>query len=301
MLRTICRETGRADLQSLPITRKFYPMNFTQRVRTVQRSSNSLLCIGLDTDINSIPRFLHTHVDPVFEFNRRIIEATKDLVCAYKLNLAFYEALGENTWYTVHQTLAAIPEELLTIGDAKRGDIGNSSEMYAKLLMHDYEFTATTIHPYMGFDSIVPFLKNPAQGVFVLAVTSNPGARDFQYLPVRGKPLYEQIIRKVRTWNAKKNCGLVVGATRPKEIRRVRTLAPDLPLLIPGVGAQGGDLKAAVRYGCDAKGELALVNLSRSILYASHGEDFAAAARASATAIRDDINRYRTQFFSPRR
>jgi orotidine-5'-phosphate decarboxylase len=276
-------------------------MNFLQRVRSVQRKTGSLVCIGLDTDTSKIPRSLLNHDDPVYEFNRRIIKATSDLVCAYKLNLAFYETLGENAWYTIHRTLAAIPEEIITIGDAKRGDIGNTSEMYARHLLEGYGFTATTVNAYMGFDSVAPFLKNPQQGAFILALTSNPGAKDFQYLPSHGKPLYEQVIRKVITWNTKKNCGLVVGATRPEELRRVRRLAPDLPLLIPGVGAQGGDLRAAVRYGCDTRGTLAIINASRSILYASGGDDFADAARAATVALKEEINRHRKEFFTKRR
>jgi len=272
-------------------------MNFSQRLRRIQRKHNSLLCIGLDTDINKIPEFLFAYGDPMFEFNRRIIEATRDLVCAYKINLAFYESAGEHGWYTVHQTLARIPEEIITIGDAKRGDIGNSSEMYAKLLVDDYEFAASTVNPYMGLDSVAPFLRNAHQGAFILALTSNPGAKDFQYLKAGGRPLYEQVIRKVNVWNRKKNCGLVVGATRPRELQRVRKLTPDMPILIPGIGAQGGDLRSAIRYGCDANGEMAVINASRSIIYASRGEDFAAAARTAAVALRDEINEHRARFF----
>ncbi|MGA9117965.1 MAG: orotidine-5'-phosphate decarboxylase [Bacteroidota bacterium] len=272
-------------------------MNFSQRLRRIQRKANSLLCIGLDTDISKVPESLFAYGDPVFEFNRHIIDATKDLVCAYKINLAFYESTGEHGWYTVHQTLARIPEEIVTIGDAKRGDIGNSSEMYAKLLVDDYEFGATTVNPYMGEDSVQPFLKNSYQGAFILAVTSNPGAKDFQYLKVKGRPLYEQVIRRVKKWNRKKNCGLVVGATRPKELQRIRHLVPDMPILIPGIGAQGGDLKSAIRYGCDRHGELAVINASRSIIYASGGEDFATAARRAAIALRDEINALRGKYF----
>jgi orotidine-5'-phosphate decarboxylase len=272
-------------------------MNFSQRLRSIQRKNRSLLCIGLDTDIDKIPEFLFAYGDPVFEFNRRIIDATRDLVCAYKLNLAFYESTGEHGWYTVHQTLARIPEEIVTIGDAKRGDIGNSAERYARLIVDDYEFTACTVNPYMGGDSVKPFLKNSRQGVFILALTSNPGAKDFQYLKAGGKPLYEHVIARAKRWNTKKNCGLVVGATRPKELQRIRKLAPDLPFLIPGVGAQGGDLRLAVRYGCDRHGELAVINASRSIIYASGGEDFAPAARRAALAMRDEINSYRDRYF----
>lgn len=272
-------------------------MNFTQRLCRIQRKNRSLLCIGLDTDINRIPEFLFAYGDPVYEFNRRIIDATKDLVCAYKINLAFYESTGEHGWYTIHQTLARIPEEIVTIGDAKRGDIGNSSELYAKLIVDDYEFAACTVNPYMGEDSVRPFMKNSRQGAFVLALTSNPGARDFQYLKAGGRPLYEHVVAKVKRWNRKKNCGLVVGATRPGELRRIRKLAPDLPLLIPGVGAQGGDLKLAVRYGCDRNGELAVINASRSVIYASGGAGFAEAARVAASALREEINGYRQKFF----
>lgn len=268
-------------------------MNFVQRLRKIQRKHKSLLCIGLDTDLTKIPEFLFEYGDPIFEFNRRIIDATKDLVCAYKINLAFYECTGEHGWYTVHQTLARIPEEIVTIGDAKRGDIGNSAEMYARLIVDDYEFAACTVSPYMGEDSVQPFIKNRTQGAFILALTSNPGAKDFQYLKVSGRPLYEHVVARARKWNTKKNVGLVVGATRPKELQRIRRMVPDMPILIPGVGAQGGDLKSAVQYGCDKKGELAIINASRSIIYASGGDNFAAAAREAALAMRDEMNRYR--------
>jgi orotidine-5'-phosphate decarboxylase len=268
-------------------------MDFVPKLRRIQRKHKSLLCIGLDTDVKKIPQFLFEYGDPVFEFNRRIIEATKDLVCAYKINLAFYESGGEGGWRAMHQTLGAIPEEIITIGDAKRGDIGNSAEMYARLLVDDYKFAACTVNPYMGEDSVHPFLKNREQGAFVLALTSNPGARDFQYLKVSGRPLYEHVVARAKKWNSKKNIGLVVGATRPKELQRIRRMVPDMPILIPGVGAQGGDLKAAVQYGCDAKGELALINASRSIIYASGGENFAVEAREAALAMRDEMNKYR--------
>ena len=162
-------------------------MNFSQRLRRIQKKNDSLLCIGLDTDVNTIPEFLFEWGDPVYEFNRRIIDATKDLVCAYKINLAFYEVAGEHGWYTVHQTLARIPEEIVTIGDGKRGDIGNSSERYAKLFVDDYEFAASTVNPYMGEDSVAPFLKNSNQGAFVLALTSNPGGARFSVPSGAGK------------------------------------------------------------------------------------------------------------------
>jgi orotidine-5'-phosphate decarboxylase len=270
---------------------------FLKRLRDISRKNNSLLCIGLDVDPLQVPESLYRWGDPQFEFNRAIIEATKDIVCAYKLNISFYESVGEHGWYTVHQTLARIPEEIVTIGDGKRGDIANSSERQAHLICNDWEFGASTVNPYMGYDSVEPFLRRKDQCAFVLAVTSNPGAKDFQYLKAGGKPLYEHVVAKARKWNTKKNVGLVVGATRPAEMKRIRKLAPELPFLIPGIGKQKGDLEAAVRYGCDKRGELAVVNIGRSIIYASTGDDFAEKARAVALKYRDEMNRYREKYF----
>jgi len=268
-------------------------MTFTDRLRSVQQDRRSLLCIGLDTDATKLPATVMSAADPVVAFNKLIIETTHDLVCAYKLNLAFYEAMGERGWHTLRETLAAIPPDVITIADGKRGDIGNSSELYARSLLTELRFGASTVHPYMGFDSIEPFLRYPEHGVFILALTSNPGAKDFQYLKVNGKPLYEHVIARAKKWNIHNNLGLVVGATRPAQLKRIRSLTPGMPLLIPGVGAQGGDLKRAVVYGCDARGFLGIINAGRSILYASSGSDFAAAARQAAQTMRDEINRYR--------
>jgi orotidine-5'-phosphate decarboxylase len=272
-------------------------MSFYDKLRAIQKKNNSLLCIGLDPDLTRMPRHLHDHDNPVGEFCERIVEATNVLACAYKLNLAFFEALGERCWSTVHHVLSCIPPGIITIGDAKRSDIGNSAEIYARSLLDDFKFTATTVNAYMGEDSVQPFIKDPERGAFVLALTSNPGAKDFQYLKIGGKPIYEHVIAKGKKWNTQKNIGFVVGATRPAQLKRVRQLVPDMPLLIPGVGAQGGDVKLAVRYGCDVHGEMALINASRSILYASSGEDFADAAHSAATTLRDKMNKYREQFF----
>lgn len=274
-----------------------FPMNFIDKLKHIQRKNNSLLCIGLDTDVTMGPESLYRWGDPQFEFNRQIIEATKDLVCAYKLNIAFYESVGEHGWYTVHQTLARIPEEIVTIGDGKRGDIANSSERQAHLLCNDWEFAATTVNPYMGKDSVEPFIKRKEQCAFILAVTSNKGSKDFQHLKVKGKPLYEHVVSAAKKWNTKKNIGLVVGATRPAELKRIRSLAPQMPILIPGVGAQKGDLEATVRYGCDKNGELAVINVGRSIIYASNGDNFAEKAREAAIRFRDKINQYREKYF----
>lgn len=272
-------------------------MSFSSRLAQVQERKNSLLCIGLDPDVKKMPKHLLVHENPVGEFCRQIIEATSDLVCAYKLNLAFFEALGTRYWSTIRSVLACVPSGVVTIGDAKRGDIGNTAEMYAQTLLDDFGFDASTINPYMGGDSVQPFVKNAEKGVFILALTSNPGAKDLQYLKAKGRPLFEHVVMKAKKWNVNDNVGFVVGATRPVQLKHIRHLVPRFPLLIPGVGAQGGDARLAVRYGCDAAGRLAVINVSRSILYASGGEDFADAARVSALALRDELNKYREQYF----
>jgi orotidine-5'-phosphate decarboxylase len=268
-------------------------MAFHDTLRDFQRSQQSLLCIGLDTDQAKLPGTLSGRPDAVLEFNRQIIEATHDLVCAYKINLAFYELLGEQCWSLVRETLALIPEGIITIGDGKRGDIGNTSAYYARALREGYGFMASTVNPYMGTDAVGPFLQDPDHGVFILALTSNAGARDFQHLRTRTGPLYEVVVRKARGWNTRGNCGLVVGATRPHQLRRIRQLAPSMPILVPGIGAQGGDLRRAVRYGCDRYGEMGIFTASRSVLYASSGADYASKARAAALALRDEINTLR--------
>jgi len=272
-------------------------MRFYERLRAIQRANNSLLCVGLDPDPEKLPMHLRYCDDPIGEFCRGIIEATSDLVCAYKMNLAFFEALGGRGWLTAHRVLSHMPPNIITIGDAKRGDIGNTAAMYASALLRDFKFTASTVNAYMGEDSVRPFINDPDRGAFVLALTSNSGSRDFQFLKVGGKPLYERVITKARKWNENQNLGFVVGATHPSQLKRIRHLVRDMPLLIPGVGVQGGDLKQAVRYGCDAQGEMALINASRSIIYASGHEDFKEAAHTSAMALRDEINLYREKFF----
>ena len=270
---------------------------FYDRIRAIQEKNNSLLCVGLDPDLKKIPGPLLSCSDPRGEFCERIVQATKDLVCAYKLNLAFFEGCEGAGWSALKRVLASIPDDVITIGDGKRGDIGNTAEMYAGTLLDEFRFTATTVNPYMGEDSIRPFIKNPEQGAFVLALTSNPGAKDFQYLLAKRKPLYEHVVAKAKVWNQDKNIGLVVGATHPAQLKRIRFLVPEVPLLIPGVGAQEGNVELTVRWGCDARGTMALVNASRSIIYASSGEDFADAARISARSLRDEMNVYRRRFF----
>jgi orotidine-5'-phosphate decarboxylase len=273
-------------------------MTFAQKLQKVQRKNKSLLCVGLDTDPGKLPRHLGTSKTAVLQFNRHIIEATSDLVCAYKLNLAFYEALGERGWHIIHETLASIPSEVITIGDGKRGDIGNTAEYYARALYDDLGFDAATVNAYMGYDSVEPFIRSEQHCAFVLALTSNEGSNDFQRVNISGRPFYERIVQAAVKWNVKKNIGLVVGATHPRELQPIRKLASGLPILIPGIGKQGGDLESAVRYGADKSGHLAIINASRSVLYASAGKDFATAARSEAMQLRDQIQKFRDQFFS---
>jgi len=273
-------------------------LNFTTRLLESQKKSNSLLCIGLDTDVAKLPEFLKSHANPQAEFNRRIIEATSDIVCAFKINSAFYEAEAEQGWRALRETRNSIPTDVISIADAKRGDIGNSSERYANIFLKELKFDAVTVNAYMGKDSVAPFIQSGEQCAFILAVTSNAGAKDFQRLKVGRKFLYEKVIEISLKWNTKKNIGFVAGATRPNELRSIRKKAPAVPLLIPGVGAQGGSIESAVRYGCDKNGYLAIINASRSIIYASSAEDFAEAARAEAIKLREEINSWRGRFFT---
>ncbi|MBA4312318.1 MAG: orotidine-5'-phosphate decarboxylase [Chlorobiaceae bacterium] len=272
-------------------------MRFLEKLKLIQNENNSLLCIGLDTDVLKIPPSLQNSNNPQLEFNKRIIEVTSDFVCAYKLNLAFYESAGERGYETIHKTLECIPKEIITIADGKRGDIGNTAEQYAKIIFDDWKFDAATVNPYMGKDSVEPFIKNKNNCAFILALTSNPGSHDFQYLEVSGRPLYEHVVAKATSWNVKKNIGLVAGATHPEELKRIRAMVPEMPLLIPGIGTQKGDMEATVRNGCDKNGLLALINVSRGIIFASGGNDFAARARESAIKIQNEINVIRNNYF----
>ena len=262
-----------------------------EKVNQIIQRKRSLLCVGLDIDIERIPTFLHKEVDPLFLFNREIVEATRDYVAAYKLNIAFYEVLGVPGWELLERTLAILPRDVLLIADAKRGDVGHSSRKYAETYFQTYPFDAVTVSPYLGHDSLEPFLEYEGKGVFVLALTSNPGSIDFQYLKVDHMPLYLKVAEKVMAWNfIYGNCGLVVGGTHANEIAEIRQLVPELPFLVPGIGAQGGNLEVAVRYATDEQGRAALFNVSRSILYASDQTHFAEVAREKARQLRDQIN-----------
>jgi len=268
-------------------------VNFIEKLLNATRKNNSLLCVGLDPDPQLMPNKIG-----VFEFNRAIIDATSDLVCAYKLNLAFYEALDDEGLDALKRTIKYIPDDIPVIGDAKRGDIGNTAKAYAKAIFTNLNCDATTVNPYLGFDSIEPFIQYKDKGVFILCRTSNAGALDFQSLrceePELGyRQLFELVALKASQWNTYGNIGLVVGATYPEELRLIRNSHPDMPLLIPGIGAQRGDLKSAVRYGVNAQGEKAIISSSRQIIYATSGKDFAQAARRVASSLREQINSYR--------
>jgi len=263
-------------------------VRFVSRLLDACRRNSSLLCVGLDPDPAKLP------VKDVFEFNKAIIDATADLVCAYKPNLAFYEALGIRGLQALKKTVAYIPKSIPVIGDAKRGDIGNTAAAYARALFAYYKFDAVTLNPYLGYDSIEPFLDYKDKGVFVLCRTSNSSASDFQDLVDNfGMKFYQSVALRAGDWNTEGNVGLVVGATYPEELREIRKLCPDMVLLIPGIGAQGGDLEQSVKYGVDANKEKAVIVAARQVIYASKGADYAQAARKAAIELRNAINRYR--------
>jgi len=249
----------------------------------------SLLCVGLDTMMESLPEHLRSQPDAMYIFNKAIIEATKDFAVAYKVNTAFYEAEGVKGWVALEKTLAALPDNVLKIADAKRGDIGTSSTQYARAFFEALPFDAITVAPYMGSDSFMPFLNYPNKWTFLLAVTSNSGASDFQFVEsAEGQPLYRKVMATAQRWDAKGYLGFVVGATRPELLRQVRAAAPDKVLLVPGVGAQGGSLHQVMENGV-APGAPVLINSSRSIIYASSGRDFDTAACHAAAKLRDEM------------
>lgn len=271
-------------------------MNRTELIRQI-RKKKSYLCIGLDTDIQKIPHHLQTESDPVFEFNKQIIDATHEYCVAYKPNLAFYEVLGAKGWESLQKTLEYIPTECMTIADAKRGDIGNTSLLYARAFFEQMNFDALTVAPYMGEDSVKPFLEFKNKWVILLAHTSNPGSADFQLIEsgATHRKLYEDVILKAQTWASPDQLMFVVGATQADKMKHVRALAPDYFFLVPGVGAQGGDLEMVSKYGLNKDCGL-LVNSSRSIIYASPGKDFAISAQAEAKKMREAMSIYLEKF-----
>lgn len=249
----------------------------------------SFLCVGLDSDITRIPKHLLDLEDPVFEFNKQIIEATKDLCVAYKPNLAFYESNGVSGWQSLEKSMALIPDNIFTIADAKRGDIGNTSSQYAKAFFESFKFDSITVAPYMGEDSVKPFLAFDDKWVILLALTSNKGSHDFQFAKQDGTvPLYEKVMQTAQSWASPEQLMFVTGATHPEKFEEIRRIAPDNFLLVPGIGAQGGNLQAVCRYGLNKQVGL-LVNSSRGIIFAGDGEDFADKARAAALNIQQQM------------
>ena len=271
-------------------------MTFMSKLRAAWKRNDSLVCVGLDPEPARFPAQIKDGPAPIFQFNKAIIDATAHLVCAYKPQIAHYAACDaehqlERTIEYIRQKHPDIP----VILDSKRGDVGNTAARYAAEAFERYEADAVTVNPYLGTDSLEPFLQYADRGVIVLCRTSNPGARDLQDLDVGGRPLYQKVAEMAAArWNANGNCALVVGATYPAELAEVRALVGDMPLLVPGVGAQGGDVEAVVKNGCTRDGTGLMISSSRAILYASSGEDFAVAARSAAQALRDQINRCRS-------
>jgi len=265
---------------------------FVQQLGRAWERNDSLVCVGLDPEIERFPAHVRAMPSPIFQFNRSIIDATADLVCAYKPQFAHYAAYEaedqlERTIEYIHRVHPGVP----VILDAKRGDIGNTAERYAIEAFERYGADAVTVNPYLGGDSLEPFLRHSERGVIILCRTSNPGAVDLQDLPVGGRPLYQVVAElAARRWNSRGNCLLVMGATYPRELAEVRSIVGEMPLLVPGVGAQGGDVEQAVASGCTRSGTGLIVSSARAILYASAGEDFAQAARAATASLREKIN-----------
>lgn len=270
-------------------------MTFTEKIAAAWRNNNSLVCVGLDTDIDKIPAGVRKAKKPIFEFNKAVVDATADLVCAYKPQIAFYSAAAaeeelQATIAYIHERCPRIP----VILDAKRGDIGSTAELYAKEVFDRYHADAVTVNPYLGGDTLKPYLERKDKGVIILCRTSNPGARDIQDLEVNGKKIYRVVAEKaVKDWNANGNVLLVIGATYPRELSEIRSVSGDMAFLVPGIGAQGGDVEQAVINGKTPDGAGMIINSSRGIIYAGRGDDFAQAARRAAIELRDEINQYR--------
>lgn len=270
-------------------------MNFFAALKETARRNDSLVCAGLDPDLAKLPECVKGLSEPLFEFNRAIIDATKDFVCCYKPQAAYYA--GQDRDGELKKTIAYIHENapgIPVILDVKRGDIGSTANMYAKEVFERYEADAVTVNPYMGYDTLKPFLDRAEKGVFILCRTSNPNSGDLQNLVADGKPLFQHVAELVRDrWNANGNAGIVVGATYPEELKMLRELCPELPFLVPGVGAQGGDVEKVVKFGCTAGKAGIAVNSSRGIIHAGNGPDFAEKAGEAAKKLRDLINSFR--------
>ena len=277
--------------------KKWRKMKFKDKLKKIVAKNNSLLCVGLDSDIMIIPEHIRNGEHPQFTFNKAIIDATYELVCAYKPNSAFYEARGNSGIEAVKMTCDYLKEkypEIVIILDAKRADIGNTNEGYVKFAFDFLGADAITVNQYLGKEALKPFLDRKDKGIFILCRTSNPGAGELQDLKIDDRTLYQVLAEKVaKEWNYNGNCGLVVGATYPSELEIVRHIVGNMPLLIPGVGTQGGDVEKTVKAGVDKDGQNAIINSSRGIIFASSGEDFAQKAKDETKKLKDLINLYR--------
>ena len=252
-------------------------------------NKRSVLCVGLDTDLSKIPMHLMNEEDPVFAFNKAIIDATKDYAVSYKINTAFYEAQGIKGWLAMEKTLNYIPNDIFTIADAKRGDIGNTSEQYARTFFHTYPFDSVTVAPYMGSDSVQPFLNFDGKWAIVLGLTSNNGSADFQLQQCGDELLYQRVLRTVASWGNAENMMFVIGATRKEQLQEVRQLLPHHFFLVPGVGAQGGDVDTVCRNAMNNDAGV-LINVSRGVIYASGKEDFADKAHEAAKKYQQEMS-----------
>jgi orotidine-5'-phosphate decarboxylase len=287
----ICVEINYQEDNQIFLTPTFNKNTYMNRKELFQKISDkkSFLCVGLDTDLSRIPSHLMKESDPIFEFNRQIIEQTADFAVAYKPNIAFYEALGPKGWESLQRTLEYIPKDIFTIADAKRGDIGNTSRLYAKAFFETMDFDSVTVAPYMGADSVKPFLEFENRWVILLALTSNEGSADFQLISSQsGKPLFQEVLEKSSTWGNPDNMMYVVGATRGEKIAEVRKIVPDHFFLVPGVGAQGGSLEDVAKFGMNDHCGL-LVNSSRGIIYAGNDKDFAKKAGKEAKKLQQEM------------
>lgn len=265
-------------------------MNRAALVQAI-KNKKSVLCVGLDTDISKIPQHLLSEADPVFAFNKAIIDATKDYAVSYKLNTAFYEAQGIKGWESMQKTLEYIPDDIFTIADAKRGDIGNTAEQYAKTFFETYPFDSITVAPYMGEDSVKPFMKFDGKWSIVLGLTSNKGSADFQLQPTGDELLYEKVLKTVASWGTSENTMFVIGATRTEQLQHVRSLLPGHFFLVPGVGAQGGTVADVCENAMNSDAGI-LINVSRGVIYAGNGEDYAEKAKVAAAEFQQQMAAY---------
>lgn len=267
-------------------------MTFLDKLNKAIAKNNSLICIGLDTDLNKISKHFLKRNDPIFAFNKHVIDETHDLVCAYKPNMAFYEAYGIDGLNSLKKTVDYLKREypyIPTICDAKRADIGSSSEKYAKSVFEYFGFDSITINPYMGIDSVQPFLEYRDKGIIILCRTSNPGSRDFQDLKIENEKLYKKVAQQIIEWHKNfKNCLMVIGATFPYEIKEIRNLTDDIFFLVPGIGTQGGDIEKTIRYGLNSKNSGLIINVSRAIIYADK-------IRPETAKYKNLVNKYRNE------